>query len=121
MKNIKEFGLFENIDRYEIKKRTEEKTASTRSQFGKPSLGTKSDFAKFPTEEKLAVYNEDWLISRDCKLTVKKTKTGEVHVNIEQLLISPQDGTAQLVLRESDGIAETYEEAYLFAVESLLD
>lgn len=110
MKHIKSFTTNEDITQRDF----EEKYTNTRS------IGTKSDFRIFDRENKLAVYGEDYLMSRNCQIKSFKNHRGQIHVTIEYFQRG-EDGHPQFIFRSSDGIASTYEDAYLIAVEGLLD
>lgn len=110
MKHIKPFTTNEGITQRDF----EEKYTSTRG------IGTKSDFRKFDRENKLSVYDEDYLMSRDCRIKSFKNQKGQIQVTIEYFQRG-QDGHPQFIFASSDGIASTYEDAYLIALEGLLD
>jgi hypothetical protein len=110
MKHIKPFTTNEDITQRDF----EEKYTNTRG------IGTKSDFKKFDRENKLSVYDEDYLMSRDCRIKSFKNQKGQIQVTIEYFQRG-QDGHPQFIFASSDGIASTYEDAYLIAVEGLLD
>lgn len=109
MKHIKSFTTNEDITQRDF----EEK-------FNTRAIGTKSDFRIFDRENKLVVYGEDYLMSRNCQIKSFKNHRGQIQVTIEYFLRG-EDGHPQFIFRSSDGIASTYEDAYLIAVEGLLD
>jgi hypothetical protein len=110
MKHIKPFTTNEDITQRDF----EEKYTNTRG------IGTKSDFIKFDRENKLAVYDEDYLMSKDCRIKSFKNQKGQIQVTIEYFQRG-QDGHPQFIFASSDGVSSTYEDAYLIAVEGLLD
>jgi hypothetical protein len=110
MKHIKQFSLNEDITKTEFDK----KYLDTRG------IGTKSDFRKFDRENQLVVYNEDYLMSRDCRIKSQKNEKGRIQVTIDYFQRG-QDGHPQFILASSEGIGSTYQNAYLIAVEGILD
>ena len=110
MKHIKSFTTNEDITDRDFEK----KYMNTRG------LGTKSDFRKFDRENQLLVYEEDYLMSRDCQIKSFKNHRGQIQVTIEYFQRG-QDGHPQFIFASSQGVGSTYEDAYLIAVEGLLD
>ncbi len=110
MKHIKKFTINEDITRKEFDK----KYLDTRG------IGTKSDFRKLDRENQLVVYGEDYLMSRNCRIKSQKNEKGRIQVTIDYFQRG-QDGHPQFIFASSEGIGPTYEDAYLIALEGILD
>ena len=110
MKHIKQFSLNEDITKTEFDK----KYLTTRG------IGTKYDFRKLDRENQLVIYDEDYLMSRNCRIISQKNQKGQIRVTIDYFQRG-QDGHPQFILASSEGIGSTYQDAYLLALEGILD
>ena len=110
MKHIKKFLIKEDISQSEFDK----KYLDTRG------IGKLSDFEKLDIENKLIIYNEDYLMSKDCQLKSHKGPRGQIRVTID-FFRRGKDGYPQFVMASSQGTGRTYQDAYLIAVRGILD
>lgn len=90
-----------------------------KKNIGNLNFGKKDDFFQTPVEDRKGVYDEDFFLTRNCRIGSSKNNKGQVEVKIE-FFIRDDRGYPSIILLSALGDGSDYNSAYLMAVESFI-
>jgi hypothetical protein len=90
-----------------------------KKSIGNLNFGKKDDFFQTPVDGRKGVYDEDFFLTRNCRISTNRNNKGQVEVKIE-FFIRDDRGYPSIILLSALGDGSDYNSAYLMAVESFI-